>query len=69
MDNIIEVEKKNQYGTDFYYPISEQAKKTCALLNGQKTLTPWNFRDLKKMGFVIRQVVVVNGKVIQAGEL
>lgn len=69
MQNIIEVEKRVHYGSEYIYPINDQAVKACELLGAQKTLTPLNIVKLKAMGFVIRQVMTANGKQMTVGEL
>jgi len=69
METIIEVEKKTTYGSDYIYPVNEQARNACALLSNQKTLTEANIKGLKAMGFKIVQVMQANGKKMEVGEL
>lgn len=69
MQNIIELEKKTIYGSDYYYPINDQAKKLCELLGGQKTVTEKNIKKAKEMGFTINQVILVNHQYRAVGEL
>lgn len=70
MQNIIQVEKINRYGSDLIYPKNDLAEKACALLNNQKTLTAVNITRLKTMGFVVKQVVTGEGdKLIEVGTL
>lgn len=69
MDNIIEVEKKMHYGSQYIYPSNEQAHNACRLLNRQKTLTTKNIDDLKGMGFTVRHVLVNGDKRIEICDL
>lgn len=69
MSQILEVEKRNRYGSEYIYPLNEQAQRACALLNNQKSLTAQNIERLKDMGFIIKQVMTANGKQMEVGEL
>lgn len=67
-ENIIEVERKNAHGTDFFYPRNPTAENAAALWE-QKTLTVRNMGKLKKLGFVIMEVVTAQGKKLEVGAL
>jgi hypothetical protein len=51
----IQVEIKNVYGKPVVYPVCKKAK-TLADLAGNKTLTPANLAQIKKLGFVVKVV-------------
>lgn len=69
MDRVIKVEKKTHYGTTFIYPANDQAENICRLLNGQKSLTADNLKNLKTMGFMIKEVVRAGDRLVDVGEL
>ena len=68
MSQVIEVTRRNSHGTDFFDPANEQAENACALW-GQKTITLRNMGALKKMGFVIKEVIVRGDKRHFLGDL
>lgn len=69
MINVVLVEKQTKYGSEYIYPIDEQAKNICKALGGQKTLTPTNIKDFKKLGFIFKQCVILRGEPLEVGEL
>lgn len=69
MDRVIKLEKKVHYGRPFLYPANEQAQNACALLNKQETLTESNIKNLKNMGFMIKEVVRAGDRLVDVGEL
>lgn len=52
MNNIITVQKRNVYGMDKFYPLSENAHLICDMLC-QKTITMDNIAILKNIGFTV----------------
>ena len=56
MDNLIEVEQRNNYGQEYLYPINAQGKRLAKLLN-QKTFTDRTVSQAQDLGFVFELVV------------
>lgn len=70
MQNVIEVELKNKYGNALIYPVNDLAKKACALIGKQKTLTQENVEGLKGMGFTVKSVALKqDGSTVELGAL
>lgn len=69
MQQVIDVQENNTYGTRKLYPVNDQAKLLCEALGGQKTITDDNVTRFKKMGFIFRQVVCAGDKIVTVGEL
>lgn len=49
----ITVKLRTSYGTQFIYPVDDQAKTFCKLL-GQTTFTPYNIKCIKELGYTIQ---------------
>ena len=52
----IYVEKKNIYGNELIYPVCKQAK-LFALLSGQKTLSDVTIRQVKQLGYSVKEYI------------
>ncbi len=59
MDNLIEVEQRNNYGQEYLYPINAQGKRLAKLLN-QKTFTDRTVSQAQDLGFIFELVVTSN---------
>ena len=69
MKQNIQVEARNKYGTPYFYPLNKEAKEAINLFGNRKSLSLANIEALKKMGFVIEQMVMAGGKAIKVGVL
>lgn len=69
IQQIIEVESKNRYGTTYHFPLNDTGKKAVKMFDNKKALSDKQIKQLKTMGYIIKQFALIKGRKVELCEL